>query len=134
MKLSQGEYVALEKIENEYTAHPLVQQLYVHGDSLQDHLLGVLVPEYPVLAEIIQKAIQERVDPTDMKKMKEAIANPKVQQAIQNILNAQAKHQRLKGFECVKRVHVSFEPFTPDNNLLTPTFKIRRFVFYRGLR
>lgn len=32
-------------------------------------------------------------------------------------------------FEFVKRVYITFEPFTPDNNLLTPTLKIRRFVF-----
>lgn len=97
MKLSQGEYVALEKIENMYTANPLVQQLYVHGDSLQDHLLGVLVPEYPVLADIIYKTTHVRVDPADLKKMEEAAADPKVQKAIQAALNAQGKHCKLKG-------------------------------------
>jgi long-chain acyl-CoA synthetase len=128
MKLSQGEYVALEKIENMYAAHPLVQQLYVHGDSLQDHLLGVLVPEFAVLADVIFDATHVQVEPTDLKQMEEAIADPKVQKAIQAALDAQAKHHKLKGFEFVKRVHVIFEPFTPENNLLTPTFKIRRSV------
>jgi len=130
MKLSQGEYVALEKIENSYTANPLVQQLYVHGDSLQNHLLGVLVPEYPALAEIIYKATHVRISPDDVKKLEEATADPKVQKAIQHSLNTQAKKSKLRGFEFVKRVHITFEPFTPQNNMLTPTLKIRRRDVY----
>lgn len=97
MKLSQGEYVALEKIENSYAANPLVQQLYVHGDSLQNHLIGVLVPEFPVLAELIHKTTHTRVSPDDVKKLQEACADPKVQKAIQHSLNVQAKKNKLRG-------------------------------------
>ncbi|KAF9643146.1 hypothetical protein BDM02DRAFT_3123788, partial [Thelephora ganbajun] len=35
MKLSQGECVTSGKIENIYAACPVVQQIMVHGDSVQ---------------------------------------------------------------------------------------------------
>ena len=45
MKLAQGEYVALENVENIYSGAPIVAQLYVHGDSLQSYLIAVVVPD-----------------------------------------------------------------------------------------
>jgi long-chain acyl-CoA synthetase len=131
MKLSQGEYVALEKIENIYSTSPLIQQLYVHGDSMQNHLIGVLVPDYAVLAELIHKTTHQKIKPEDMAQLESACKDPKIQRVVQNILDTQGKKTKLRGFEFVKRVHISFEPFTPDNNMLTPTFKIRRRDVYK---
>uniref|UniRef100_A0A8C2AZV8 Arachidonate--CoA ligase n=1 Tax=Cyprinus carpio TaxID=7962 RepID=A0A8C2AZV8_CYPCA len=44
-KLAQGEYIAPEKIENIYSRSDPVAQVFVHGDSLQACLVGIVVPD-----------------------------------------------------------------------------------------
>ena len=65
MKLAQGEYVALENIENIYSGSPLVAQLYVHGDSLQSYLIAVVVPDPAQLAELVHRVLRTRVSAED---------------------------------------------------------------------
>ena len=48
-KLSQGEYIAPEKVENKITQSHLIAQAFVYGDSLQHFLVAVVVPDRPVL-------------------------------------------------------------------------------------
>merc|ERR1711976_901954 len=50
-KLAQGEYVAAEKIENAYSKSPLIEQIFIYGNSLQSSLVAVIVPDPDVIAE-----------------------------------------------------------------------------------
>lgn len=48
-KLSQGEYIAPEKLENVYVKSAWVDQIWIHGDSLQNFIVAfVVVPEKKV--------------------------------------------------------------------------------------
>jgi long-chain acyl-CoA synthetase len=97
MKLSQGEYVALEKIENLYSAHPLVAQLYVHGDSLQPFLIAVVIPDPAQLAALASRVHHKRIAATDGAALVQAAQDPLVAQEIMKVLNKEAAHNQLKG-------------------------------------
>ncbi|KAH7929786.1 long-chain-fatty-acid-CoA ligase [Leucogyrophana mollusca] len=126
MKLAQGEYVALEKVENMYTACPLVGQIYVHGDSLQSYLLAVVIPDPIVLAPIASTILGTKITPEDTALLKAAIQDHRIVEEVMKRLSVEAKKNKLAGFECVKRIHLSLDPFCIEDNTLTPTLKLRR--------
>ncbi|KAF9501285.1 long-chain-fatty-acid-CoA ligase [Pleurotus eryngii] len=126
MKLSQGEYVALEKIENLYGNSPLVQQIYVHGDSLQSYLLAVVVPDPVVFAELISDVVGKKVTAEDTDVLQRACGDEKITKKVSEVLAIEAKKSGLKGFEAVKRIHVCMDLFSVEEGTLTPTFKLRR--------
>jgi len=42
-KLSQGEYIAPEKLENVYVQSNFILQSWIYGDSLRDYIVGFFV-------------------------------------------------------------------------------------------
>jgi len=126
MKLAQGEYVALERVENAYSASRIITQIYVHGDSLQDHLIAVVVPDPEFLVATVKRISGTTLSVDDRAALGKALLDEKVKEAILQELNKQGKKAGLKGFETVKKIHLTMDMFTTDNDTLTPTLKIKR--------
>ena len=97
MKLAQGEYVALEKIENAFSSAPIVGQVYIHGSSLQSFLIAVLVPEPFQLAQLATNVLGKKLDENNTSALEEACKEPKIINAIMDILLAEAEKNSLKG-------------------------------------
>ncbi|TFY82291.1 hypothetical protein EWM64_g1722 [Hericium alpestre] len=131
MKLAQGEYVALEKIENMYSSLPLVAQMYVHGDSLQAYLIGVIAPDPVQFAQLASRVHGMEVKAEDMEALDKLTRDQRVVDAVLEELTKEGRKNKLKGFEMVKRIHISMSPFSVEDNTMTPTLKIRRKDAYQ---
>ncbi|KAI8575419.1 hypothetical protein K450DRAFT_261931 [Umbelopsis ramanniana AG] len=122
-KLSQGEYIAPEKIEGVYQKHELIAQAFVYGDSLQSTLVGIIHPDKDELLKWA-KAKPEYSD----KSFEELCGDAAVNKDVLSAMGAFGKQNGLKGFEQVKKIYLTADEFTVDNDLLTPTFKLKREV------
>uniref|UniRef100_A0A8C5CBN4 Arachidonate--CoA ligase n=1 Tax=Gadus morhua TaxID=8049 RepID=A0A8C5CBN4_GADMO len=118
-KLAQGEYISPEKIENIYIRSEPLTQLYIHGDSLQSCLVGIVVPDPEVLPNWAKKkGIQGEY--------KDLCKNTMLKKAILEDMVRLGKASGLHSFEQVKNIYVHNEMFSIQNGLLTPTLKAKR--------
>ncbi|KAK9050483.1 hypothetical protein SSX86_030547 [Deinandra increscens subsp. villosa] len=121
-KLSQGEYVAVENLENIFSLVPSVDAIWIYGNSFESFLVAVVNPN----KESLENWAAENGVPGDLCSICE---NPKANAYILGELTSIAKEKKLKGFEFVKAVHLDPIPFDMDRGLLTPTFKKKRAQF-----
>uniref|UniRef100_A0A665X3R8 Long-chain-fatty-acid--CoA ligase n=1 Tax=Echeneis naucrates TaxID=173247 RepID=A0A665X3R8_ECHNA len=126
-KLSQGEYIAPEKIENVLMRCVPVLQVFVHGDSLQSYLIGIVVPDPEVFVDWAKE--QGFVGSYE-----ELCQNPDVKKAVLEDMKAVGKEAGLKSFEQVKDLYLHPETFSVANGLLTPTLKSRRADIRRAFQ
>eukprot|EP00803_Ostreobium_quekettii_P000383 evm.model.scf_2481.2 EVM.evm.TU.scf_2481.2 scf_2481:12621-21767(-) len=118
-KLAQGEYVAPEKIENVYARSPLVLQSFVYGDSLKGDLVAIVVPD----PEVLLPWAKEHNLP---QRLEELCADPTVIEEVLSSMQGEGRVAELNGFEQVRAITLVPEPFSTENGLLTPTFKLKR--------
>lgn len=123
-KLAQGEYIAPEKLENVYTQSPYIAQIFVHGESTEAWLMAVCVIEKPEVKKLglAEGWLSEGQD------LAEVLEKPELHKAILANFGELAKSNKLSGLEKIKKLHLILEPFSIENDLLTPTFKIKRNI------
>lgn len=112
----KGDNIAPQKIEGMLTLQPEIIQAMVIGDK-RPHLVGIVVPDPEWLTEW---AIANDVKPD----FKELCDNPAVQRAVMEAVDRVNKGVSVT--EKTRRVILTDQPFTIDNEQLTPSLKIRR--------
>jgi fatty acid CoA ligase FadD9 len=107
LKLSQGEFVTVSKLEAAYGGHPSVRQIFVYGNSARSYPLAVIVPTDDALAGVGGDA--------------DAV-KPLLSDALQSI----AREAGLQSYEIPRDFIVETTPFTLENGLLTGIRKLAR--------
>jgi long-chain acyl-CoA synthetase len=112
LKLSQGEYVAVEKIENILGRSSFVNQIFVHGVSTEDFIVCVVIPDN----DMKTKWLSLNKDHHNFDKV------------VLNDLLSLSKVHGLKGFEMVRNLFIDDDigEWGPHNGFTTPTQKIKR--------
>ena len=125
-KLSQGEYVAPDKVQTILVNSKYINQIFLYGDSHYSYAIALIYPELKECVEFLKsiKNELENKDPNDLKV--EDICNNKnlINEIIKDCDEIGRKFD-LKGFELPKKILIIKEPFTLENNLLTPTLKLK---------
>ncbi|CAL1288033.1 unnamed protein product [Larinioides sclopetarius] len=119
MKLSQGEYVALDRIETVYSASPYISQIYVHGDSLKSFLVAVVIPSKEFVLLRCKEIFENKT-------WNEICGTPMVKQLILEDMQRLGTAAGLNSFEQVKVIHTQPEAMTLEGGFLTATQKTKR--------
>jgi long-chain acyl-CoA synthetase len=91
----------------------------VYGDSLQSNLVAVVVPDKPV----IEKWALDIFSSTSYE---DILGSPELQTLLMNEIKTKCREAGFFGFEIPQRIHITSTLFSVDNDLLTPTFKLKR--------
>ena len=125
-KLSQGEYIAAEKIEMVCSKSKYVSQPWVYGNSFMPVLVAVVTPDWAELKKAAAEGGWLKGD------AKELAASAEAKDFILEQMVLEGNAAKLKSFELPKAVHLVSEVnelgqgFSIDNDCLTPTFKLKR--------
>ncbi|GAA5949926.1 hypothetical protein JCM21900_005526 [Sporobolomyces salmonicolor] len=122
VKLSGGEYIALERLESVYKSSPYVANIMVHADSSASRPMAVVFPHEANLKKL---ASEQGVTDTEVHSL---CQNDQIRDAILKGLNAVGKKQGFKPLETLQCIVLSDEEWTPQNGMLTAAQKLNRKV------
>lgn len=103
LKLSQGEFVTVSKLEAAFNDSPLVHQIYIYGNSARPYLLAVVVPSQEALDSYAPDALKSQISDS----LKEA-----------------ARASGLQSYEVPRDLLIETTPFSMENGLLTGIRKL----------
>ncbi|CAF2922285.1 unnamed protein product [Rotaria sp. Silwood2] len=118
-KLSQGQFISPEFLQNIYMQSLFIEQIYIHGDLLSDSVSAVIVPDRKYAQAY---AIEHNLIDFDMNN-----PHPEFIDAVLQDLRSIGEKESLRKHEIPSGIIIDFEPFTPQNGLLTSSMKLCRY-------
>jgi len=121
-KLSQGEYLAPERLEGVFGRSSLITNVFVDGDSKYPFPVALVYPNYEAFNVSPSQTTQVKYDG------RETSHKTYIREKIMEEFTRLAKDSKLKSYEIPKVVAILEEPFSVANNCLTPSQKTKRDV------
>jgi long-chain acyl-CoA synthetase len=122
-KTSGGKYIAPAAIENQMKQSRFIEQILVIGDG-QKMAAAIVQPNFAFVKEWAKRHHQV-IGST----LQEIAGNEKVKERIMEEIEEGNKH--FGQWETIKKIELTPEVWTVDNELLTPTFKPKREVIIK---
>lgn len=129
--MAQGEYISPERLENIYGALTGVGTIFIHGDSTQTNIIAIVGADPEPFAAYASKILHRPITASELESVYNDLA---LRKALLKDFDRLAQRKKLQGFEKIKGVHLATEPFTVENELLTPTLKLKRADAARAFR
>lgn len=114
LKLAQGEFVAVARLEAIFAGAPLVRQIFIYGNSERPYLLAVVVPT----AEALRRAVHDSGPDQD--------GFTRLKADLSDSLRQTAKLAELQSYELPADFLLETAPFDNDNGLLSGVGKLLR--------
>ena len=127
-KLSQGEYVAPEKLEEVYKTVRGIEDIFIHGCSTKSCLIAILNLNKKITEEIAKELEIEG-------EFEELCEKEEIKEYFVKVLKEKCFASKFKGFERIKKVHIDKTIFQ-DHDLCTTSFKLKRHIaknFYKAI-
>ena len=120
VKLQQGEYVALSKVEGVLKLCPLVEYPMVYAESSRDFCVALICPNHGMLKKL---ASEMGIKETDVYALCD---NKEIVMEVSKLCAAACKQGKLVNFETPKKYGLIADTFTPENECLTAAMKLKR--------
>lgn len=124
MKLSGGEYIALERLEAVYKSCNLVLNLCVYGHPDAKQPMAVIIPNEGHLRHALKQGSVDGVDADAS--LHTLCQNLGVRKLVLENLNGIGKKNGFKPLELLETVVMTDEEWTPESGLVTAAQKLQR--------
>lgn len=119
-KLSQGEYIAPDRLGEIYKCARSVSEIFVHGDSLKSTIVAMIFPD-----EIGLRELAKNNGVNEEEEFEKLCQDDKIKALVILELKQVAVTNCLKGFENIRGVYLCHQNFY-DQGLLTEAQKVKR--------
>ena len=124
-KLSQGEYVAPDKVQNILIHSKYIHQIFLYGESQYNYAVALVYPELNECIKFLEE--NKKLGEIDYGNINYdgLYKNKIMEDEIVKDCDLLGIKLGLKGFELPKKLRIIGEPFSVENNLMTPTLKLK---------